>query len=230
MTFSLRSWTRGALAPSVLIFLAFAAGCSSDPKSGSRGGQPGPRGKPFTPMTGQEKFFAGQIRAEIHVGTEGMPEIGPGGGNRDDAPGGRRRGGNGRMRVAGGAGGMGGDVSGGMPFGEGGPPSREFGDGPGVRPRLGPMGGGRPVMIHLRFTNHTDAPVELRIPDFVSPLGNFAVRPEKLTIEPGQSLETEPMTSQLASSFTETVVTLVLRLGEKVEKKTFPLKAAPSRE
>ena len=56
-------------------------------------------------------------------------------------------------------------------------------------------GGGRPVMIHLRFTNRGTTTVGLQIADFLSPLGNFVVRPEKLTLEPGQSLETEPMTA-----------------------------------
>jgi hypothetical protein len=84
---------------------------------------------------------------------------------------------------------------------------------------------GRPVLIHLRFTNHGSAAVTLTIDDFVSPLGNFAVRPEQLTIEAGQSAETEPMTSQLAGLYSETDVTLALRLGVKAEKKIFTLHA-----
>lgn len=90
------------------------------------------------------------------------------------------------------------------------------------------MPGGRPVMIHLRLTNHGPAAVELQITDFLSPLGNFVVRPEKLTLEPGQSLETEPMTSQLAGAFSEATATLVLRLGDRAEKRSFPLKALPA--
>lgn len=131
------------------------------------------------------------------------------------------------MSVAGGTGGFGGNIAGGVPFGEGGRPSRDFGGAPAAGPRLMP-GGGRPVMIHLRFTNHGTAPVDLRITDFLSPLGNFAVRPEKLTLAPGQSLETEPMTSQLAGAFTEVMATLVLRLDGRAEKKGFPLKALPA--
>ncbi len=83
-------------------------------------------------------------------------------------------------------------------------------------------------MIHLRFTNRGTTTVGLQIADFLSPLGNFVVRPEKLTLEPGQSLETEPMTSQLAGAFTEVTATLVLRLEGRVEKKNFPLKALPA--
>ena len=87
------------------------------------------------------------------------------------------------------------------------------------------MAHGRPVMIHLLFTNHGTAPVTLIIDDFVSPLGNFAVRPEQLIIPPGQTLETDPMTSQLAGALSEADATLVLRIGTKTEKKTFHLNA-----
>ena len=90
------------------------------------------------------------------------------------------------------------------------------------------MGGmGRPVMIHLRFTNQGATPVTLTIDDFTSPLGNFAVQPEKLVLEPGQSLETEPMSSQLGGALSEANATLVLRLGPQAEKKTFTLHALP---
>jgi hypothetical protein len=125
---------------------------------------------------------------------------------------------------------VGGNVSGGVPFGGGGRSGRDF-DGPrgepaGPRPMMaGAMG--RPVLIHLRFTNQGQTAVTLWIDDFVSPLGNFAVRPEKLELAPGQALETDPMTSQLAGAFAETDVTLALRLGPKADKRTFRLKAVP---
>jgi hypothetical protein len=228
-------WIRAGFVPAALTFVLLAAGCSSEPKPGPRGGAGVPH-KVFIPIAGQEDFFSGQILAEIHVGTEGMPEVRPGDGAPGDRAGGgegrggrRRGGGGGQMNVAGGGGGFGGNVSGGMPFGEGGPRSRE-GGGPGGGARFGLGGGGRPVMIHLRFTNRTEAKVDLYITDFVSPLGNFAVRPEKLTLEPGQSLETEPMTSQLAGTFTEAMATLVLRTGGKTEKKTVALKQVPAPE
>jgi hypothetical protein len=178
-------------------------------------------------MSGQDTFFDGSILAEIHVGTDGMPEAPAGNGNGGGEAHRRRGSGSGRMNVAGGSGGFGGNISGGVPFGEGGRPSRDFGKPPAAGTRPMP-GGGRPVMIHLRFTNQGAAAVELRIADFVSPLGNFVVRPEKLTLEPGQSLETEPMTSQLAGAFSEVTATLVLRLGDRAEKKSFPLKARPA--
>lgn len=229
MTHPLRPWMRAGLVPAAMLISVFVAGCGSDPRPVRREGQ-APR-RVFTPMAGQEEFFGGQVFAEVHVGTEGMPEARPregGDGERrggPGGPGGGRRGGN-RVSVSGTGGGFGGSVSGDRPFGEGGRPSREFSG-----PRPGAMGGGgRPVLIHLRFTNRGEVAVELRIADFVSPLGNFVVRPEKLFLQPGESMEVEPMTSQLAGSFVETVATLVLKRGDQTEKKSFPLKAAPPPE
>lgn len=225
---------RHLTALSLILLLAFT-GCTSDRGPGERrGGPAGPRGKAPTPMAGQDNFFDGRILAEITVGTEGMPEPGAsGGGERGGGGRGRhgRGGGGGNLSVAGAGGLVGGNISGGVPFGSGGRPIRDFG-GPGGE-QAGPrpmMAGamGRPVMIHLRFTNQGPAAVTLWIDDFVSPLGNFAVRPEKLVLEPGQALETEPMTSQLASAFAETDATLALRIDAKVEKKTFRLKAVPA--
>lgn len=226
---------RRLAALSMILLLAFA-GCSSDRgPGGRRGGPGGPRDKAPTPMAGQDDFFDGRILAEITVGTEGMPEPGANAGGEERGGSGRGRrggggGGGGSLSLAGSGGLVGGNISGGVPFGSGGRPIRDFG-GPGgeqagPRPMMtGAMG--RPVMIHLRFTNQGPAAVTLWIDDFVSPLGNFAVRPEKLVLEPGQALETEPMSSQLAGAFAETDVTLVLRLGPQAEKKTFRLKAVP---
>lgn len=217
-----------------MILLLALAGCSSDRGPGDRrGGPAGPRGKAPTPMAGQDNFFDGRILAEITVGTEGMPEPGAGGGGGERGGGGRGRhggGGGGGLSIAGAGGMVGGNISGGVPFGGGGRSGRDF-DGPrgeqaGPRPMMaGAMG--RPVMIHLRFTNQGPAAVTLWIDDFVSPLGNFAVRPEKLVLAPGQALETEPMTSQLAGAFAETDVTLALRINSKTDKRTFRLKAVP---
>lgn len=228
MTHSLRSWRRGVLAPALVTLLVLATGCSSGPGPARRSSPAGARAKPPAPMAGQGIFFDGQILAEIHVGTDGMPDPAPDGSGPGGGEGRRRRGGgNGRLSVAGGTGGFGGNIAGGVPFGEGGRPARDFGGAPVAGPR--PMlGGGRPAMIHLRFTNHGTATVELHITDFLSPLGNFVVRPEKLDLEPGQSLETEPMTSRLAGAFSEVTATLVLRLDNRAERKSIPLKAVPA--
>ena len=84
--------------------------------------------------------------------------------------------------------------------------------------------GSPPVMIHLRFTNTGSAPVELVVADFLSPLGNFVVTPEKLTLQPGQAVEVDPMTSRLAGEISEGEITLSLRLGPARESKAITLK------
>jgi hypothetical protein len=97
----------------------------------------------------------------------------------------------------------------------------------GLRPLMGASG--PTLSIHLRFTNMGTERVELVVEDFASPLGNFAVQPEKLEIEAGQSVETEPMSSLLAAdSLTETEVTLALRLSGNAEKKVLALRAVPA--
>jgi hypothetical protein len=78
-------------------------------------------------------------------------------------------------------------------------------------------------MIHLRFTNRGTEPADLRIADFLSPLGNFVVSPEKLTLAPGASAEVEPMTSGLAGQIAGGEITLKLQLGDRRETKVVPL-------
>lgn len=133
----------------------------------------------------------------------------------------------------GGGGGYGGRGGGGYGGGEGGgPPS----GGPGSDPEAAQAAASRraalagsqpPVLIHLKLTNQGSEPVNLVIPDFLSPLGNFVVEPEKLTLEPGQSQEVEPMTSRLAGDVQETTVTLTLHIPGHTEKKVITLRAVP---
>ncbi len=82
-------------------------------------------------------------------------------------------------------------------------------------------------MIHLRFTNHGITKAELLIADFLSPLGNFVVTPDKLSLEPGQSAEVEPMTSRIAGEISGATVTLALRLAGQGERKNIVLTITP---
>jgi len=82
----------------------------------------------------------------------------------------------------------------------------------------------RPIaVIHLRFTNQGKDRIEFRVVDFLSPIGNFVVQPEKLALDPGQWTETDPMSSQEIGSLTETDVKLVLRTSDETETKTIIL-------
>ena len=80
-----------------------------------------------------------------------------------------------------------------------------------------------PVMIHLRFTNHGPETVELRVADFLSPLGNFVVQPDVLAIAPGATIATEPLSSTLARQNPGGDLTLRLRLEGREETKAVPL-------
>jgi hypothetical protein len=87
-----------------------------------------------------------------------------------------------------------------------------------------------PVALRLRVHNVTQAPVEIEFLECKSYLGNFAVRPEKLTIPAGESGQPDPMVSLLGVGGQEIPVTITLRLGDKRETHTVvlvPLKAAP---
>lgn len=84
-----------------------------------------------------------------------------------------------------------------------------------------------PVRIHLVFENRGDKPVKLRLWEFSSELGNFALRPEYLQIEPGKSASPEGMTSRLGLTSAALPVTLELRLEGKAERKVIKLSPAP---
>lgn len=217
----------GALAPALLLSTLFLAGCASDE------GPRAPTGKPFSrkallpTLVGHEAFFDGRIVAELKVGAmTGFDPRSRGDGGSGEQ-GGRRRGqhGGGGFRM----GGMGG---GGTHPERGGPGA----NGPGpdsISPeqaklqaaRRAEQMGAPPVMIHLRFTNTGSERADLVVADFLSPLGNFVVSPEKLSLDPGQTVEVEPMTSRLAGEITGGEINLNLRLGSLRETKTITLQA-----
>src|SRR6478736_8329011 len=169
---------RIAAAVPALALLLLAAGCASDndhPRP-PHGGQ----ARNFTPIGGQETFFNGAITAEVLVGAmTGFTPGGPGGGGGSS---GRKHHGGGGMHGGGGGG------PGGGPRGEGGwggmeGPDSDPASGGNTEARRADAMGSPPVMIHLRFTNHGPEKTDLVIADFLSPLGNFAVRPDRLALD-----------------------------------------------
>jgi hypothetical protein len=215
------------LALGVLLALG---GCASEEHAPEWRDAADAKHQPPTPIAGHEDFFDGKIGVDLHIGALdlGAAKEAAGVENKNSGAGG---GGGGRHRGGGTSGGLG--MGGG--YGGGGGGGRHQGGSEGesggsdrpadVRPMMGSMGPAE--MIHLQFTNHGSERVVLNIVDFVSPLGNFAVQPEKLTLEPGQSVEVEPMSSRLGGSVTEVEATLVLHLAGKTEKKVIVLRAVP---
>ena len=179
-------------------------------------------------MAGHETFFKGSLTAEVLVGAmTGFDLQAPGGGGE------HHHGGGGGMRMK-----MGGGMHDGAPVGLGGSPRGGPGDGndgdegvPGrqlaLATRRADNMGSPPVMIHLRFVNNGTEKVEVVIADFLSPLGNFVVSPEKFSLDPGQALAVEPMTSRLAGEMSGGEISLSLKLGGAKETKTIALELQP---
>lgn len=81
-----------------------------------------------------------------------------------------------------------------------------------------------PVALRLRLTNTTDAPLEIEFVECNSQLGNFAVQPRTLTLEPKQPGQPDPMISLLGVTAPELPVTLALKIAGQAEKKVLTLK------
>jgi hypothetical protein len=82
-----------------------------------------------------------------------------------------------------------------------------------------------PVTIHMKLENLGTEPVDVDLLEVNSELGNFAVRPTKLTLAPGQTGETEPMVSQLGVTSDEIPMKVVLRTAGKKEAQVIPVKS-----
>ena len=61
-------------------------------------------------------------------------------------------------------------------------------------------------------------PIEIEITEINSMLGNFAVRPPKLTLAPGGNGVLDPMISQLGVTSDEIPLTVTIRRGGKREQ------------
>ena len=168
------------------------------------------------PMAANESFFDGAVIAHLTLGSDTGAGGGPdsdsdkGGGGRGGAGGGgggRRHGGGGGM--GGGGGGM--RQGGGQSGGDGAPS-------PAMRTSNMP-----PAMLRLRLENTTAAAIDIEVRGMDSELGDFAVRPDKLTIQPGQSEEPDPMESLLGVDTYSLPVTLTLRSAGRTETKVLTL-------
>jgi hypothetical protein len=81
-----------------------------------------------------------------------------------------------------------------------------------------------PVTIRLKLENRSGESVEVDLLEVNSDLGNFAVRPKKLTLAPSQMGETEPMVSQLGVTSDEIPMKVALQIAGKKELQVIPVK------
>jgi hypothetical protein len=149
-------------------------------------------------MQGSADFFDGDIVATVTVSRGiGRGQGGGTGGNSGGAKGGR-----------GSRGGHGGGRSGPPPDTTGMDPEQAIAY-QNARMALGsPM---PPVTTRLKLENRSKETVEIEILEVNSDLGNFAVRPAKISIAPGQTAEPDPMISQLGVTSDEIPVKVTLR-------------------
>jgi hypothetical protein len=186
--------------------------CESPPKDAFAEAAAG--GEKPVAMSGAADFFAGQLTATVTVsrglGRKGGDAHGggPGGGAR-----GARRGGSG---------------GGSRPYGGGAPDvsTMEPEEAESYLRARQAMGSPLPpVTTHLKLENHGAAAVEVEITEVSSDLGNFAVRPAKLTIAPGQTAEPDPMISQLGVTSDEILVKVALRMAGAKETHALAVKS-----
>ena len=81
-----------------------------------------------------------------------------------------------------------------------------------------------PVTLRVHFENRGAEPIELEVTEVNSELGNFAVRPPKLTLAPGEKGTLDPMISQLGVTSDEIPLKVSVRLGGKKETQVILVK------
>jgi hypothetical protein len=81
-----------------------------------------------------------------------------------------------------------------------------------------------PVTLRVLFENKGTEPLELEVTEVNSDLGNFAVRPPKLTIPPGEKAVLDPMISQLGVTSDEIPLKLAVKVGAKKEQQVVVVK------
>jgi hypothetical protein len=82
-----------------------------------------------------------------------------------------------------------------------------------------------PVILRLGLKSHATAALEVEVLEVNSDLGNFAVRPEKLTLAPDQPNGPDPMNSQLGVTSDEIPVKVAIRANGKTESKIIVVKS-----
>lgn len=90
-----------------------------------------------------------------------------------------------------------------------------------------------PVTLRVKLENKGAEPMEVEVTDVNSDLGNFAVRPPKLTIAPGETGTLDPMISQLGVTSDEISLQVAIRVAGQKEMQVITVKSllqAPARK
>jgi hypothetical protein len=171
-------------------------------------------GPPQPTLSGKATFLGGTLQAQVQ-----LSGIGPGAISGED--GAMRPGGGQRPAIKSPMSGPGGMPPGsppgvmGMP--PGGPPSGGMGAlPPEMLAQLQQLMRQTTVkpprhLLRVKFTNTGPQTMEFAVTELASLLGNFAVRPERVALAPGQSVELEPMLSNKEGSYSRLDLRLALR-------------------
>lgn len=81
-----------------------------------------------------------------------------------------------------------------------------------------------PVTLRVVIENHDTIQLEVEVTDINSELGNFAVRPTKLTIAPGEKGMLDPMVSQLGVTSDEIPLKVAARVAGKKDTQIVSVK------
>ncbi len=81
-----------------------------------------------------------------------------------------------------------------------------------------------PALLRMQLENPSAATVVVEIREVNSDLGNFAVRPDTVTLAPGQAIEVEPMQSLLGVDSYSLPVSITLRAGGQTQSKILTLR------
>ena len=82
-----------------------------------------------------------------------------------------------------------------------------------------------PVTLRVHLENRGPEPVTVEVTEVNSDLGNFAVRPEKLTIAAGENGTLDPMISQLGVTSDEVPIKVTVRVAGKKETQVIKVKS-----
>lgn len=81
-----------------------------------------------------------------------------------------------------------------------------------------------PVTIHLKLKNLSQGDIKVEIVELNSDLGNFAVEPDTVILNSGETSEPNPMISQLGVTSNVLPFKVTLRLGNSAESQTIPVR------
>jgi hypothetical protein len=83
------------------------------------------------------------------------------------------------------------------------------------------------IALMIKLVDAGARPIAVTITEVSSALGNFAARPEKVTLVPGEQVSLDPMLSNLDTNFDELPLTVTLKVGPKNETQQLTLRRTP---